>query len=73
MLFRVGLHGRNGGSTQKGMVGPHAQESTNWIVNTKKVLQLHGVDTVINFESTRFFLPPEVPSPTIKFKPPKVE
>jgi len=48
-------------------------EFKNWIVNTKEALQLHRIDTVINFESTRFFLPPNVPSPSIKFKPPKVE
>jgi hypothetical protein len=44
-----------------------------WIVNTKGKLSLHEVDTAISFESLKYFLPPEVPEPLIKFKTPKVE
>ncbi len=44
-----------------------------WIVNTKKRLLLHQIDTTINFGSLKNFLPPTVPVPLTKFKTPKVE
>lgn len=45
----------------------------NWIVNTKKTLHLHQIDSIIDFKSTKYFLQPTVTEPKIKFKPPKVE
>lgn len=44
-----------------------------WIANLKKKLELRTIDTTINFESVRHFLPPSVPTAQIKFTPPKVE
>jgi hypothetical protein len=43
-----------------------------WIVNTKRMLLLHKVDTIINFGSLKDFLPPIHPDPS-KFKTPKFE
>jgi hypothetical protein len=48
-------------------------ELKNWIVEKKKALLLHRIDTTIHFESTKSFLPPTVPAPPLKFKNPKVE
>ena len=45
----------------------------SWIIEKKKVLQLHQIDTTIDFESTKYFLPPTIEEPAIKFKSPKVE
>lgn len=42
-----------------------------WLANLKSILKLHQLDTMINFQSTRFFLLSKVQSPTIKFRPPK--
>jgi hypothetical protein len=44
-----------------------------WIVATKNKLRLIEIDTTLNFGSLKYFLPPSVPSPAIKFTPPKVE
>ena len=46
----------------------------NWIVEMKKELFLHQLDTTIYFESEKFVVPPPAPPPPmIKFKTPKVE
>ena len=44
-----------------------------WIVATKKKLRLVEIDTTLEFGSLKYFLPPSVPPPTIKFTPPKVK
>ena len=44
-----------------------------WIVSLKKNLKLFATDTIVNFGSVRHFLPPIIPSPIVKFTPPKVE
>ena len=41
-----------------------------WLANLKSNLKLYKLDTIINFQSTKFFLPPKVQFPAIKFKPP---
>lgn len=43
-----------------------------WTIKRIKTLQLHEIDTIINFESTKNFLVPEVTLPSGKFKPPKL-
>lgn len=45
----------------------------NYIIDLKKNLTFFSIDTIINFESLRYFLPPSVPAPAIKFTPPKME
>ncbi|MGN6531073.1 MAG: hypothetical protein ACTHK0_04905 [Ginsengibacter sp.] len=44
-----------------------------WIVATKEKLKHFPIDTMVVFGSLKNFLPPTVPPPTIKFKPPKVK
>lgn len=44
-----------------------------WIVATKKKLRFIEIDTTLDFGSLKYFLPPSVPPPTIKFTPPKVK
>ena len=43
-----------------------------WIVATKKKLTLVEIDTTLEFGSLKYFLPPSVQPPPIKFTPPKV-
>ena len=45
----------------------------HWIVELKKNLKLLISNTVVNFGSVRHFLPAKVPTPTMKFTPPRVE
>lgn len=44
-----------------------------WIAATKKKLELIEIDATLEFGSLKYFLPPSLPPPTIKFKPPKVK
>jgi len=44
-----------------------------WIFYTKRKLLLHRIDTVIDFESLKNFLPPSKIPPPTKFKTPTVE
>jgi hypothetical protein len=46
----------------------------SWILNRKEHLQLHQIDTIIQFESAKYVVPPPAPlPPSIKFKVPRVE
>ena len=45
----------------------------NWILDTKERLQLHQVDTTIDFKSTKYFLSLTLEAPPIKFRTPIVE
>jgi hypothetical protein len=42
-----------------------------WIVAIKKKLRLVEIDSTLEFGSLKYFLPPTVPPPTMKFTPPK--
>lgn len=44
-----------------------------WIADLKNKLTIYPVDATFSFESARHLLTPNVPEPSIRFRPPKIE